>query len=35
MWYPFEKNSKAVAGMENIRFRYNLKFTSANTDKAK
>ena len=26
MWYPYELDSQAVAGMENIRFRYALQF---------
>jgi len=28
-WYPFERKGQAVPDMENIRFRYNLKFTPA------
>jgi hypothetical protein len=27
MWYPYEKNGTAVAGVENIRFRYSLNFS--------
>ena len=29
MWYPFEKDGKPVAGMENVRYRYSLKFAGA------